>query len=268
MKLGFFYQAGHMDNNILSTYVALKQLRSVYPDNPVAFYEDESDNLKDIASQFNCIYDKIPKSENILGKRMPVVDLKTGLQWLERIYTSCNTTLKDVEWVMHFEDDVWLQKPIENYPSLDFAGSIGHGYHEELYEYLKMRFNVTDESRSYVSPLGQLRAYGMCGGSVFKRSAFLDSYNKINEIDWDYLTTLDFRICKYTDAILSFIMNHAGYRYEVWSEWSQYNEGVITDCSVLHNVKYFYDYKSIDDLKIVVEKNEVKEFLKKYNGLL
>jgi hypothetical protein len=266
MKLGFFYQSGHMDNNILSTYTALKQLRKIYPNNPVSFYEDESNNLKEIALQFNCDYKKIPESENVLHKRMPVVDLKTGLQWLQRIYDSCQTTLKDVEWIMHFEDDVWLQKPIENYPILDFAGTIGHGYQEELYEYLKKRFNVIDESRSYNSPLGQLRAYGMCGGSIFKRESFLNSYSKINEIDWDYLTTLDFRICKYTDAILGFILNHAGHRYEVWSEWAQYNVGLITECPVLHNVKYFYNYKNIEDLGTVIEKEEVKKFLKQYNG--
>lgn len=38
MKIGFFYQAGHMDNNLLSTYTALKQLRRVYPESPVAFF--------------------------------------------------------------------------------------------------------------------------------------------------------------------------------------------------------------------------------------
>lgn len=267
MKIGFFYQAGHMDNNILSTFTALKQLRKIYPEAPIAFYEDESDNLKEIALKFGCSYTKIPTEENVFNKRMPVVDLKTGLQWLERIHDSCLTTLKDVEWIMHFEDDVWLQKRIEKYPILDFAGTIGHGYQEELYDYLKKRFNITDDSRGFNSPLGQLRGYGMCGGSIFKRDVFLDAYSKIKEIDWDYLSSLDPRICRYTDAILGFVLNHAGYRYEVWSEWAQYNEGLTTDRPVLHNVKYFYNYKNIKDLEEVVQKEDVRNFLKQYNGL-
>lgn len=267
MKIGFFYQAGHMDDNILATYTALKQLRRVYPDAPIAFFEDESDNLRETAFEFNCQYTKIPIEQNTFAKRMPVVDLKTGLQWLQRIYDSCQTTLRDCEWVMHFEDDVWLQKPIESYPVLDFAGTIGHGHYQPLYDYFAARFNVTDDSRGYKSPLGQLTAYGMCGGSVFKREAFLNAYERIGEIDWEYVSSLDHRVCRYTDAILSFVLNHAGYRYEVWSEWAQYQVGDILECSVLHNVKHFYDYKSVENLPEILVKPEVLQFLKHHNGL-
>lgn len=267
MKIGFFYQAGHIDNHLLSTYMALKQLRRVYPDNPIAFFEDESDNLKEIALEFNCDYQKIPAEENIFHKRMPVVNLETGLQWLKRIDDACRSTLKDCEWIMHFEDDVWMQKPVEKYPVLDFAGTIGHGYREPMYEYLKQRFNVTDDSRGYASPLGQLKAYGMCGGSIFKREVFLDAYRKLNEINWEYVSTLDDRVCRYTDAILNFVLNHAGYKYEVWSEWTQYQVGNQTNCPVLHNVKHFYNYHSVNNLPEILIKPEVYEFLKLHNGL-
>lgn len=266
MKIGFFYQAGHMDNNILSTYMALKQLRKIYPENSVAFYEDESNNLKKIAIEFNCDYKKIPESENLFAKRMPVVNLDTGLKWLNRVYEACNTTLKNAEWIMHFEDDVWIQKEIENFPKLDFAGSSGHGWSEELYGFLKNRFNIKDESRGHNSPLGQLSGYGMCGGSIFKKECFIQAYEKLNEIDWNYLEKLDFRVCKYTDAILGFLLAYHGFRYEIWPEWTQYNPGAESRCSVLHNVKHFYDYKSIEDLNSVLQKEEVKKFLTYYNG--
>ena len=78
MKLGFYYQAGHVDNNLLATYTALKQLRKIYPDAPVAFFEDYSDNLKDIALSFNCDYVKIPFDPAYAHKRMLISDLKTG----------------------------------------------------------------------------------------------------------------------------------------------------------------------------------------------
>ena len=106
----------------------------------------------------------------------------------------------------------------------------------------------------------------MCGGSIFKKDAFLNAYLKINEIDWEYISSLDFRICRYSDAILSFVLNNAGYRYEVWSEWTQYQVGDKTECPVLHNVKHFYDYKSVENLPEVLAKTEVDDFLKFHNG--
>lgn len=268
MKLGFYYQAGHMDDNLLATYTALKQLRKIYPDAPVAFFEDYSNNLKDIVLSFNCDYAKIPFDPAYSHKRMPVSDLKTGLQFLKRIYDACTTTLKDCEWVMNFEDDVWIQYEIESYPFLDFGGYSGHGYQPAMYEYLKNRFGVTDDSRGFNSSLGQLEGYSMCGGGVFKREAFLEAYSKIDEINWEYLSTLDSRICMYSDAILSFTMLHAGFRYQVWDQFTGYysDRGHIPR-PVVHGVKYFYDYHSIEDLEEVVKKEEVKQFLIDYNGL-
>lgn len=268
MKLGFFYQAGHMDNHVLSTYMALKQLRRIYPEAPVAFFEDNYDNLKVIAEQFNCDYTKIPFDPVYSHKRMLISDRKTGLQFLERVYNSCITTLKDCEWVMNFEDDVWLQSEIKSFPALDFGGNTGHGYALPMYDYLKKRFNVTDDSRRVGSPLGQLEAYGMCGGGVFKREAYLEAYSRLNEIDWDYLETLDSRITRYGDAILSFVMLHAGFRYQPWDEFMQYYPGIgYSSRAVVHAVKHFYDYHSVEDLTQVAEKEEVKQFLKDYNGL-
>lgn len=268
MKLGFFYQAGHIDNNMLATYTALKQLRKIYPDAPVAFFEDNSNNLKDIAEKFNCDYTKIPFNPEYAYKRMLISDRKTGLLFLKRVYDSCITTLKECEWVMIFEDDVWLQSEIKYFPTLDFGGNFGHGYQTPMYEYLKNRFGVTDNSRSYNSPLGQLEGYGICGGGVFKREAYLEAYSRVNEIDWDYLETLDNRITMYGDAILSFIMLHAGFRYQPWSEFVQYYPGIsYSPKPVIHAVKYFYDYHSIEDLDQVIQKEEVKQFLIDYNGL-
>jgi hypothetical protein len=268
MKLGFYYQAGHVDNNILATYTALKQLRKIYPNAPVAFFEDNSTNLKPIAEIFNCDYTKIVVEPEYINKRMLIVDLKTGLQFLKHVYDACITTLKDCEWVMNFEDDVWIQNEIKSFPLLDFGGNPGHGYQPQMYEYLKNRFNVTDNSRTYGSPLGQLEGYGMCGGGVFKREAFLEAYSKIDEIDWEYLRTLDQRISMYGDAILSFVMLHAGFRYQPWDQFTQYHPGIqYSPRPVVHAVKYFYDYKTIEDLSSVVEKEEVKQFLIDYNGL-
>lgn len=267
MKIGFFYQAGHINDNKLATYTALKQLRKIYPDAPIAFFEDNSNNLKGIAKEFNCHYTKIAFDPAYSDKMMLISDRKTGLSFLERVYHSCTTTLKDCEWIMIFEDDVWIQCEIKHFPTLDFGGNLGHRYKAPMYEYLKQRFNIKDDSRRIGSPLGQLEAYGLCGGGVFKREAYLEAYSKLDEINWDYLETLDHRITMYGDAILSFTMLHAGFRYQPWDEFVQYHEGIqYSPKPVIHAVKYFYNYHSIDDLKDIIQKEEVKNFLSQYNG--
>ena len=50
MKIGAFYQSGH---KLVACYKALEQLRKVYPNIPVALYEDGSTLLEPVAKKFN-----------------------------------------------------------------------------------------------------------------------------------------------------------------------------------------------------------------------
>lgn len=261
MKLGVFYQSGH---KLVACYKAVEQLRLIYPDIPVAFYEEGSDILFPVAKKFNLNYTKIEqKGENSRHSGRPVVDLESNLMWLSRIYDSCKTTLKNVDWVLHYEDDVWCKSKILKEPTMDIMGANGPLYTNELYNYLKKRFNVLDKSRDHWSSLGSLQSYGGCGGAIFNRESFIKAYEKINEIDWELIKKLDSRVIEWSDASLSFIFQHAGLKSGIWDEWATYdtkNEGNWWDKSgwstpmseqknvaIIHLYKHYYNY-TIDDI--------------------
>ena len=183
MKIGAFYQSGY---KLVACYKALEQLRKVYPNIPVALYEDGSDVLEPVANKFNCDYKKTDVTgQNLRHSGRPVVGIESNLAWLKRIYDACTTTLKDVDWVIHYEDDVWCRFEITKPPRFTIAGANGPAYTNELYQYLKDKFNITDESRNHWSNIGSLQSYGGCGGTIFNREAFIDVYNRLGEIDWE-----------------------------------------------------------------------------------
>jgi hypothetical protein len=260
MRIGAFYQSGH---KLVACYKALEQLRKIYPDIPVALYEDGSKLLEPVAKKFNCDYTWIEQQgQNHSHSGRPVVGIESNLDWLKRIYHACMTTLKNVDWVLHYEDDVWCKMKITRPPKFHIAGANGPLYKLELYEYLKNRFKVTDESRSHWSHEGSLQSYGGCGGTIFNRWAFIQAYNKLNEIPWETIKQLDDRPIEWSDASLSFMMQHAGFTSGVWDDWAQYDSKDLgnwwdktgwsvsmdeqPDVAFIHAYKHYYNYQPQD----------------------
>jgi hypothetical protein len=269
MKIGAFYQSGH---KLVACYMALQQLRKIYPNIPIALYEDGSDILKPVADEFNCDYKTTTiQGENHKHSGRPVKDLESNLSWLGRIYEACTTTLKDVDWVLHYEDDVWCKKEIEIIPEFDLAGSNGPLYTPELKKYLFDRFGENTQTRGHWSKKGTLESYQACGGTIFNREKFIIAYDKINEIDWELIYRLDSRPCEWSDASLSFIMQHAGFTCGKWGDWAQYdtkNLGYWNDktgwnvpmseqpnVAFIHLYKHFYNYNN-DELELAKYKIE------------
>ena len=264
MKIGIFYQSGY---KLVACYKAVEQLRSVYPNAPIALYEDTTDILLPMVRKFNLDYRKTDtQGKNLSHSGRSVFDLISNIAWLRRIHEACTTTLKDVDWVIHYEDDVWCKRPIKNTPVFDIAGANGPLYTVELYRFLKNRFNITDESRSHWSSKGSLESYGACGGAIFNRESFILAYNKLNEIPWEQIELLDNRPLNWSDASLSFIMQHAGFTSGVWNEWGPWTPGdndghwwdktgwttpmsAQPDVAFLHGYKHFYNYAA-EDLNI------------------
>lgn len=269
MNVGVFYQSSR---NVVRCYMALNQLRKFYPNIPIVLWEDRSDVLEPVSKEFSCDYRKIVASEdNPLDINQPKFlslsfkDVSLNLKWLERIYQSCITTLKDVDWILHYEDDVWCKKEITRPPKFDLAGANGPQYKPELKEYLFNRFDTDEQTRGHWSPNGTLVSYQACGGTIFNREKFIIAYNRINEIDWDLIYKLDDRPCLWPDASLSFIMQHAGFTCGIWDDWAQYDNKQIgkwfdktgwtipmeeqRDVAFLHDYKHFYNYKN-DELEL------------------
>jgi hypothetical protein len=276
MKIGAFYQSGH---KLVACHIALKQLRKIYPSIPIALYEDGRDILKATADEFSCAYKKIKtlntNSSHWIGSTYsgrPVRDLESNLAWLSRIYESCQTTLSNVDLILHYEDDVWCRRTIETWPEYDVAGyngkNIGPIYTQELIHYMFQRFRGNFDTRGYWSKNGSLISYGACGGSIFSKNKFMEAYERISEIDWNLIYNLDTRPCEWSDASLSFIMQHAGFSYGVWSDWAEYetknisNNGDKTgwttpfsetpNAAFIHLYKHFYDYNN-DELSLALD---------------
>ena len=259
MKVGAFYQSGH---KLVACYKALEQLRKIYPEIPVALYEDGSEILQPVAKRFNTAYKKTDVTGlNLAHSGRPITDLRSNLAWLKRIYESTTTVLKDVDWIIHYEDDVWCMRKIKNTPIFDIAGANGPLYTKELYGHLKGKFNVSDNSRGHWSLTGSLESYGACGGAIFNREAFIKAYEQVDKIPWEAIRKLDTRPLEWSDASLSFIMQYAGYTSGVWNEWANYKSvggnwfdktGWTTpmdqqpDAAFLHLYKHFYNYKPGD----------------------
>jgi hypothetical protein len=248
-QLGFFYQCGHRMNNNIATYVNLKQLRSIYPSAPVSMWEDchvlDSEGngvypLEKVSQIFNCNYHKIPYLVDYLDKNCYAVDLKTNLEYIERMYQASLNELNECEWIMLFEDDVWIQKEIETFPDGNFCGAGT--------EYL------------------------MNGGIVFKRSAFLEAYPLAKNIDWDQTTQLQ---KVHTDHFLPTIFHNANFVESLrWKELGYFNINGPSYHSVLHNNKLFYkqpyglantDEEDINDLSNILSQPLIQEFIKNYN---
>ena len=206
MKLGLFYQSG---NNLEACYYALNQFRTYYPNSPIALYEDNSDILIPVAKKFSCVYAKT-KVTGISGR--PAFNLETTLAWLDRVYDACVTSLKNVDYVMHFEDDVWIKREIRGIPPYDLSGILGVGWSDSVYNYLNVR------------PTG---VFG-CGGAIFNRLKFLEAYEKSKTIDWNFIYSLDSRPCEWTDSALTFIFAFSKLTFGSWAELTQYKNSTVT----------------------------------------
>ena len=77
-------------------------------------------------------------SEDIYFNRaQPVTEITGGLRYLNRIYVSLMTELKDVDWFIHMEDDVWIKRPIQNLPTTPWAGCFGALWDDPVMDYFK-----------------------------------------------------------------------------------------------------------------------------------
>ena len=77
IKIGAFYQSGF---KYVACYMALQQLRKIYPSIPIALYEDGSNILESVAIEFNCDYKKTSvNGVNLSHSGRPVKDLNSNL---------------------------------------------------------------------------------------------------------------------------------------------------------------------------------------------
>jgi len=124
-------------------------------------------------------------------------------EWLKRVNDTC---LKyNEEWIVIFEDDVLTQNNNITFPTEDSGGMICWPWQNDLTQLLK--------KRNYKN---KMFGYGMCGGSIFRREVFIDTYSKIDEFDLNYIGRLDNRVIGYADTLIGCFLQYFGYSYQIW----------------------------------------------------
>jgi hypothetical protein len=245
MKLGLFYQSSH---RYISPFYILEQFRKFYPTEPIAIYEDNSDVLKPVSDYFNCSYSQITEPYENYEKRPyqcrgACVDKNSMLLWFDRVYEACTTTLKETDWIIHMEDDVWFLRKLEGIPPYDLNSIAGRGWHEELYQQLET--NVRG-------------SYG-CGGAVFNRLKFIESYHKLKNVDWEAVDKLaiDPKPTEWADIALTFaflnnkslvgywkeIVNYRIHNQHHHTTREAYDQETLTkysDYAIVHSWKPYY----------------------------
>lgn len=251
MNFGVFYQSGY---NYNACYHALEQLRKIYPNIPIALFEDGSKDLELCAKEFDCEYKniiaykdatKLPKQckhtngwfANTYGRPF-IGDITATYEWTSRIYECCLSTLNNVEWVILYEDDVWCNRRIKEFPQFDLSGDSGPIYTKELHSLLQTKTKYKCDR------------YGACGGTIFKRSCFLQCFENFWNIDWNNIQLLDDRIIYWCDAHLSFLFQYNGFSTGKWGEMhtrspkSYFNKDTGNiDVAFLHGYKHYYMVK-------------------------
>lgn len=201
IKLGLFYQSGH---KITAPFYSLERFRKYYPTEPIVLYEDgASDVLKPVSDYFKCIYKKTTiTGENYETYGKPVYNLESALDWIERIYLECNTSLRDCDWIMLYEDDVWIENKIEGNPPYDLTGIWSHYINDELKKYINS--NTNDN-------------FGR-GGSIFNRQTFIDSYETWKNIDWEKIVAIDRTPVEWSDCTITFYFDYCQKSIGGWDQ--------------------------------------------------
>jgi hypothetical protein len=164
--------------------------------------------------------------------------------------------LKDADWIMHYEDDVWCSGHINKLPNNEWGGTIRTGWEEELNRYVRDEMKIE----------GSL-FHGACGGALISRDAIIKSYLKLQEIDWVEILKRDKRIAMYSDYLISFMLINGGYKWSWWDNWEQggYHDFMIYKQPFIHNIKYWY-FHDLKELKNINSADNVKFFIEKNNN--
>lgn len=213
--------------NKLAVDKTLTEFRKYFPNNHVRLVSDNGAEYDDFVEKFQINYEF--KTSNVFpgGK---FAEIHQCYEWLDRVNTTCE--LFDTEWIVIFEDDVLTKSNKIHFPYSDSAGFTINPWNPELTRKLKEKNNF---NLSW--------GYGMCGGSIFRRTVFLDSYKKINKFPLEELSKLDNRIIGWSDTLINCFLQYFGYTYSIWEcmdDMSYPNYKVKEDSVFVHGFKEFY----------------------------
>lgn len=209
--------------NLRATFEALRSFRRFYRTENITVVSDGGHDFSEICKALDArfVYSDITTTTQRMS--LPGV-----YEYLRRVYDHCKSV--DSKWVVLFEDDVRTLRQIREFPSTECAGPRFNTYHPDLNRVLVDRFGSM--------PYG----YGMCGGSIFDRQAYVEAYEKDRSLEQYAL--LDQRLSSWSDIPLTLLFQINGKSYSVWEEVSEIlhpTHPIVRDSAFDHAYKYWYD---------------------------
>lgn len=208
-----------------ATLESLRSFRRIYKKSPITVV---SDGGEDFTSICDFVGAKFVYSDFTTTTRS--MTMEGVYVYLERIYNHCVSV--DTEWVINFEDDVRLLRPIRYFPFTSCGGPRSYHYHDAVNRKIIKEVGMGDYR------------FGMCGGSIFKREAFIDSYNRNRNLT--PYAEANYQVSRWSDIPLTLIFQINGYKYSQWNEVSELFDPdvpkpIIRDSALDHAYKYWYD---------------------------
>lgn len=216
--LGVYHQSYY---NKKAFQFAYSSFREHFPTSPYVIYSDNGDDFSEYASEY-CYY-----------RRSDVRNYGTGdnaywranvdmfINYYTRIKDACELCKTDYMLIM--EDDVYVRKPFQITEDFDVVGPCVAQLDSYLIGFITRTMNKEFNWH-----------YGMCGGSMFRTSIFVDNFNTIIENLRKYQETLSKEsiISCVGDGNLTVQFHLLGYDYKC-SPW-------IRDGTIQHPYKNYY----------------------------
>lgn len=211
-------------DNKRATLESLRSFRRVYRDSPITVVSDGGADFTSICDAVGARYLYSDITTTTQKMTLPGV-----YEYLRRIYEHCKSV--DTEWVILFEDDVRVLRPIRYFPDGVCGGPRSLAYAPEVTKKMKEDFGPKRVYR-----------YNMCGGSIFRREVFIDSYERNRDLE-PYAKAHS-QVSQWSDIALTLLFQINGYDYSVWYEVSELFHRwspIVRDSAIDHAYKYWYD---------------------------
>jgi hypothetical protein len=210
--VGFYYNCY---KNRYATENILKQLRTIYPDEPIYLLSDHGDDFSDLAKTFNCYYKYSPIQ--ILGGRvingvrhMCFTNELCAKAYINEITAAINYCKTD--YIVLMEDDVFIHGKIQQFP-LHAGGELNSN---------KFQMQVHD-----FEPILNCKTIIEC----FEKTPFEEIRR------FDYLCKTPFELWHTNDILLNYMLMINGKTADIWTN---------TNLSMIaHPDKRFY--KKVDN---------------------
>jgi hypothetical protein len=167
-SFGAYFQC---HKNPLSTYKCLESFRRFYPTNSIVLVSDNGHDYTEMARLFKCVYIHCEHSLVYIHREMNNgTHVDHGMKLMKRILDALVHIKED--YFMWLEDDVVINKPVDDIFRYDINGYCPHSFKKETLVAINNKYPNIDPGRDY--------RWSGHGGSVIKKSSILRCfYNTI-----------------------------------------------------------------------------------------